>query len=179
MSNRLLSRRTLTVAMLFGLSVVAMLFGLSVMQPMAPSAVQAHNPGAGDKPLLCTLATLNGRYMFATYGTILPPAFGVSEPTPGASVGFHIFNGDGTGTDIVTVRVGTVVVLKNAAIPFKYIVNTDCTGSYTPEPPPGGPPGPGPSFDLYIAPNGEEVGVIATAPPGNYVSSIDRRVSLK
>ena len=59
MSNRLFRRRTLTVAMLFGLSVVALLFGLSVMQPMAASAVQAHNPDAGDKPPLCTLATLS------------------------------------------------------------------------------------------------------------------------
>lgn len=170
MSNRWFSRRTLTVAVLFG---------LSVMQPMA-STVHAHNTGVGDKAPPCTLATLKGRYLFATYGTLLPPALGVKEPTPGASVGFHIFNGDGTGTDIVTVRVGSEVVLKNAAVPFKYIVNADCTGSYTPEVPAGtGPPGPGPSFDLFIAPNGDEIATISTAPPGNYVLSIDRRVSLK
>ena len=128
----------------------------------------------------CTLATLKGRYLFATYGTILPPAFGVKEPTPGASVGFHLFNGDGTGTDIVTVRVGSEVVLKNVAVPLNYKVNADCTGSYAPEVPAGtGPPGLGPSFDLFIAPTGDEIATISTAPPGNYVSSIDRRVSLK
>ena len=85
-----------------------------------------------------------------------------------------------TGKDIVTVRIGSDIVLKNATIPFKYIVNADCTGSYTPEVPAGsGPPGPGPSFDLFIAPSGDELAVISTAPPGNDVSSIDRRVSLK
>ena len=35
------------------------------------------------------------------------------------------------------------------------------------------------AFDLFIAPNGEAIATIATAPPGNYVSSIDERVSSK
>ena len=60
-----------------------------------------------DDALTCSLETLKGRYLFATSGTLLPPAFGVTEPTPGASNGFEIFNGDGTGTGIVTLRVGT------------------------------------------------------------------------
>lgn len=167
MNNRWFSGRTLTAALLFG---------LSVFQLMSSSSVQALNPSAGDKAPTCTLATLKGRYLFATYGTILPPAFGVKEPTPGASVGFHIFNGDGTGTDIVTVRVGSEIVLKNFVVPIKkYTVNADCTGSYSPEV----PNGPGPAFDLFIAPNGDEIAVISTAPAGNYVSSIDRRVSSK
>src|SRR6059036_723585 len=46
----------------------------------------------------CTLKTLKGRYLFADKGTILPPAFGVTAPTPGSDAGFHLFNGDGTGT---------------------------------------------------------------------------------
>jgi len=37
----------------------------------------------------------------------------------------------------------------------------------------------GPSFDLFIAPDGEQFAIISTAPPGNTVSSIDRRVSRK
>ena len=166
MSNRWFNGRVLTVALLFG---------LSVFQPMASSAVQALNPGAGEKASTCTLATLKGRYLFAHSGTILPPAFGVKEPTPGADVGFHIFNGDGTGTDIVTQRVGGEIALKNFVVPFKYKVNADCTGSYAPEIPGGG----GPAFDLYIAPNGEEFVNLGTVPSGNYVAGIDRRVSLK
>ena len=43
MNNRWFSGRTLTVAVLFG---------LSVMQPMASSAVQALNQSAGEKPRL-------------------------------------------------------------------------------------------------------------------------------
>ena len=127
----------------------------------------------------CTLKTLTGRYLFAGSGTILPPAFaefGVTEPTPGADAGFHLFNGDGTGTDIVTFRIGTDIVLKNAPSPITYTVNPDCTGSYTVHLPDSTL---GPSFDLFIAPDGESIATISTAPPGNYVSGIDRRVSHK
>ena len=35
----------------------------------------------------------------------------------------------------------------------------------------------GPSFDRFIAPEGEAVATIATAPEGNYVSTIDERVN--
>ena len=117
----------------------------------------------------CSLATLKGRYLFASTGTLLPPAFGVTEPTPGADAGYHVFNGDGTGTDIVTVRVGTAIVLDNFVTPTHYTVNANCTGVLSvPN---------GPSFDLFIAPNGDFLSTISTAPPGNYVSRIEQRVS--
>ena len=119
---------------------------------------------------LCTLKTLKGRYLVADKGTILPPAFGVTAPTPGANAGFHLFNGDGTGTDIVTARVNGVTVLKNQVVPISYTVNADCTGTLTVLIPGG------PTFGIFIAPNGEAIATIATD-PGNYVSSIDRRVS--
>jgi len=117
----------------------------------------------------CTLATLKGRYLFAQSGTLLPPAFGVTEPTPGHAAGFHLFNGDGTGTDIVTFRLGGVTVLENEVTPITYTVNADCTGSFTvPN---------GPSFGLFIAPDGESIASIATEPPGNEAADIARRVS--
>jgi hypothetical protein len=120
----------------------------------------------------CNLKTLKGRYLVADKGTILPPAFGVAAPTPGANAGFHIFNGDGTGTDVVTLRVNGVTVLRNAVVPTSYTVNADCTGTITVLVPGG------PHFDIFIAPDGEAIAIIATD-PGNYVSSIDRRVSPK
>jgi hypothetical protein len=120
----------------------------------------------------CTLKTLKGRYMFAEKGTILPPAFGVPGPTIGADAGFHLFNGDGTGTDIVTLRVNGVTVLKNAAVPISYTVNADCTGTITTLVPNG------PFFDMFISPNGEAIATIA-ADPGNYATGISQRVSSK
>lgn len=119
----------------------------------------------------CTLKTLKGRYLFALQGTLLPPAFGVTEPTPSSAAGFHIFNGDGTGTDIVTFRLGGVTVLENEVAPFSYTVNADCTGSFTVTN--------GPSFGIFIAPDGESFAEIATAPPGNAGIDISRRVSRK
>jgi len=119
----------------------------------------------------CTLKTLKGRYLVAEKGTILPPAFGVTVPTPGANAGFHLFNGDGTGTDTVTLRVNGITVLRNLLVSISYTVNADCTGTITVLP--GGP-----HFDIFIAPDGDAIALIGTD-PGNYASSIVRRVSLK
>src|SRR5689334_19559265 len=100
-------------------------------------------------PRGCSLATLKGRYLFAFSTTLLPPAFGVTEPTPANAAGFNILNGDGTGTDTVTLTIGGQIALENAVVPTSYTVNADCTGAYTVLVPNG------PSFDLFIAPDGE------------------------
>jgi hypothetical protein len=118
----------------------------------------------------CTLKTLKGRYLFSLTGPLLPPAFGVLTPTPSAAAGFHIFNGDGTGKDIVTFRAGGITVLQDANAPFTYTVNEDCTGSITLSPP-------GPSFSIFISPDGESFAEVATAPQGNQVSDVSRRVA--
>jgi hypothetical protein len=71
--------------------------------------------------------------------------------------------------DIVTFTLGGATVLSNSVTPITYTVNADCTGSYTvPN---------GPSFGLFIAPDGESIATIATGPPGNEVSGISKRVS--
>ena len=120
----------------------------------------------------CTLKTLNGRYLFS-FGevTLVPPAFGTTVPTPSAAAGFHTLHGDGTGTDIVTFRLGGVTVLTNEEHALSYTVNPNCTGSITVF---GGP-----SFGIFIAPNGESYALISTAPPGNGGSAIAQRVSNK
>ena len=122
-----------------------------------------------DHAPTCSLATLKGRYLFGSTGTNLPPAFGITEPTLSGDAGFEIFNGDGTGRDTVTLRIGSKIVLEDFVTPTSYTVNANCTGTLTvPN---------GPSFDLFIAPNGDEIAIIGTAPPGNYVSRTERRVS--
>jgi hypothetical protein len=154
-----LTRRAVLVALAVALAATA---GLSLS-----GTVVASND---DGPRRCTLATLKGRYLFADAGTLYPPAFGVTKATPAADAGFHLFNGDGTGTDTVTFRVGGVIVLENAVAPTSYTVNADCTGTLSML---GGP-----SFGIFVSPDGEAIASIATD-PGNYVSSIDRRVSRK
>lgn len=151
-------RRTIRVALAAGLVAIA---GLSLSGTLAASN--------DDGPRGCTLATLKGRYLFAFSATLLPPAFGVTQPTPSNAAGFNILNGDGTGTDTVTLTIGGDVVLENVVVPTSYAVNADCTGALTVLD--------GPSFDLFIAPDGEQFASIATGPPGNGGAGISRRVS--
>ena len=125
---------------------------------------------ADDGQPTCTLKMLKGRYLFADKGTALPPFGGVTGPTPSSVAGFHLFNGDGTGTDIVTLVVNGVPVFMNAAVPLTYTVNADCTGTITTLIPGG------PRFDIFVAPNGDAVAIIGVD-PGNYFSSISQRVS--
>jgi hypothetical protein len=122
-----------------------------------------------DDGRACTLKTLKGRYLFGGITTLLPPAS--PQPSLLAVAGYHIFNGDGTGTDIVTFRVNGETVLENEVVPISYTVNADCTGAYTvPN---------GPSFGLFIAPTGEELIIIGTDPGDVVVFGPNRRVSRK
>lgn len=157
-------RRSFAIATAF-----VALISLGLSSPLAAS--DGPESQTSPAPRVCTLATLQGRYLFAESGVLLPPAFGVAVPTQAADVGFHIFNGDGTGTDIVTVRIGSTVVLENLVSLLVYTVNPDCTGTITVSN--------GPSFDIFIAPDGSQFGSIATAPSGNYPASIVPRVSKK
>jgi hypothetical protein len=153
-------RRTIRVVLAAALVAIA---GLSLSGSLAASN--------DDGPRGCTLATLKGRYLFASSATLLPPAFGVTAPTPSSVAGFNLFNGDGTGTDTVTFTIGGHIALQKAVVPTSYTVNADCTGTYTALVPNG------PSFDLFIAPDGEQFASIATGPPGDGGSAINRRVS--
>jgi hypothetical protein len=122
-----------------------------------------------DHAPTCTLATLKGQYLFGGTGTLLPPAFGVTQQSLASTAGYHIFNGDGTGTDIVTFRINGETVLENQVFPISYTVNADCTGAYTvPN---------GPSFGIFIAPTGEELITIGTDLGAVAVFGPSRRVS--
>lgn len=158
-------RRIRPLAIAAGLIAIA---GLGIPALGAANQQESQWP---DNHRGCTLATLQGRYLFAESGVLLPPAFGVAVPTQAADAGIHMFNGDGTGKDTVTFRIGNNIVLENVVSPLLYTVNPDCTGTITVLN--------GPSFDIFIAPDGAEFARIATAPAGNYPATIDRRVSRK
>jgi hypothetical protein len=123
----------------------------------------------GDKPK-CTVATLKGRYLFGGIATLLPPA--ATQPSLLAVAGYHIFNGDGTGTDVVTSTINGAILSKNFVGPISYTVNPDCTGTYT-------VPSEGLTFSIFIAPGGEELIVIGTNPGFVLVQGPNRRVSDK
>jgi hypothetical protein len=92
--------------------------GIGALVSMGPPAMeQAY---AEENEGRCTLATLNGQYLFNGSGTLFPPAFGVMKQSIGNSAGFHIFNGDGTGTDFVTFSVNGIVVVPSSSVPITY-----------------------------------------------------------
>ena len=84
------------------------------------------------------------------------------------------FHGDGTVSGVYS-STDKDNVFHNVSYTGTYTVNPDCTGTSTINVPGGG----GPSFDLFIAPDGSELATFATAPAGNQLASIDRRVSRK
>src|SRR5438132_8025272 len=71
----------------------------------------------------CTLATLKGRYLFGGIATL--------GGQPLVVAGYHIFNGDGTGIDVVTSRINDILVDENSVHEISYTVNPDCSGTYT------------------------------------------------
>jgi hypothetical protein len=121
-----------------------------------------------DRTTRCTLATLKGRYLFAGTSTTVPPAG--QQPTLSASAGYHIFRGDGTGTDFVTLVVNGNVVPVTSPTPVEYTLNSDCTGTYTVL-------DAGITADIFVAPNGDELALISTVPPGSIHANYQRRVA--
>jgi ABC-type phosphate transport system substrate-binding protein len=118
-------------------------------------AAQAY---AGETEGKCTLATLNGQYLFNGSGTLFPPAFGVTSVSTGTSAGFHIFNGDGRGTGFVTFSVNGIVEVSSSSSPITYTLNSDCTGTYQV------PGTPALHFDIFVAVDGSALTVIETDP---------------
>jgi hypothetical protein len=111
---------------------------------------------AGENERGCTLATLHGQYLFAGPATLFPPAFGVTAPTLAASAGFHIFNGDGTGTDFVTFTVEGIDQHVPSPVPITYTLNADCTGTYSVQN--------GPNLIIFVAVDGSALSVIEATP---------------
>jgi len=148
---------------------LAALLILGVGQGLMFGSDGGDKPDKPDKPA-CTLATLKGRYLFGGIATLLPPA--TPQATLLAVAGYHIFNGDGTGTDVVTSTINGSILHENFVGPISYTVNPDCTGTYT-------VPSEGLTFNIFVAPNGEELIVIGTTPGFVLVQGPNRRVSEK
>lgn len=117
---------------------------------------------AGDHVKKCSLETLEGQYLSYSNGTVFPPAFGVSAPTVSTQAGYSLYYGDGTGTDYVTFTLNGVKLPVTSPIATTYTLKPDCTGTKTVLN--------GPRFDIYVARDGSELTVIATAAPPNQSS---------
>jgi hypothetical protein len=116
----------------------------------------------------CSLATLNGVYVFDATGYNIVSG---SPPVPKTVVEFLTFKGDSSLTSIGTAVVnGSLLGTEFHPGTGTYTVNADCTGTLTFT---GSPLG----FDLYIASNGSRFHMIQVAPGGQMLAGPARRVS--
>ena len=150
--------------------------GIGVLLSVGPAAIERGYAGDNDGTTKCNNATLKGRYLFAGTGTILPPAFGVTEPSVGAAAGYHIFDGKGGGHDFVTFVLNGEDQHVPSPNDLSYTLNSDCTGTYKVLVPPGVP---GPVFAIFVSPNGDEMTSMNIDPGSVSVYPPSRRVAPK
>ena len=128
------------VAFFWATAVLVMLGSIGLRQGVAQSVSEKG----------CTLATLNGVYVFDATGYDIVN----SAPAPKAIVEFLTFHGDGTLNSLATVSLdGTIH--SGLAGSGNYTVNSNCTGTLTFN-------GSGLTFDLYIASTGNCFHMIET-----------------
>jgi hypothetical protein len=107
--------------------------------------------GGKDHVTECTPATLTGTYVFTATGYTITP----SGPEPKAILEVIDFDGEGTLTVPALSRSLNGVILPNTVgSDGEYTVNENCTGTITFDS--------GPTFDIFIAPNGKECYMIQT-----------------
>ena len=119
-----------------------------------------NSPGVSEAAKRCTVADLNGTYVFAATGFGTPP--GGSSPTaPKAIIEVISFNGDGTvDTPKVTLSVNGTVITESPGSSGAYTFDTStangvCTGTLNFN-------GGAPNFDIYFGPSGR-LGYLADA----------------
>ena len=133
--------------------------GIGVFLSVGPLTVERGHADDNDDATTCTLATLKGRYLFALTGTLFPPAPDVTAVSADARAGYRIFHGDGTGTFIATNNVNGKITAADGHGDLNYTVNANCTGTLQIL-----PAGTTANQEIFIAPNGDGMTVIATGP---------------
>ena len=128
---------------------------IGLMICVSIGAVELGYANEREHATTCTLATLKGRYLFVVNGTYFPPAAGVTVESLFSRVGSRIFNGDGTGTTISTESINGVRTNADSHRDLSYTVNADCTGTVKVL-------GIGATQEIFVAPNGDDMTVIAT-----------------
>jgi hypothetical protein len=129
--------------------------GIGALVSTGPLAMEQGYAGEHERG--CTLATLDGQYLFSSSGPLFPPAFGVTSESIGSAAGAHVFYGDGTGADYVSFSVNGIDEHVPSPIPTTYTLNPDCTGTYQ-------APSAGLHFDIFVAVDGSQLSLIETDP---------------
>jgi hypothetical protein len=145
-------RMSRTMVILFGMVAAVM------------TVQQGYAQGASK---MCSLATLKGRYQFASAGYVVMNGAAV----PLAVAGIDILDGNGNISSNSSLIVGGGVIFQNLIVPDgTYTVKKDCTGTLTLG-------ASGVVLDIFVAPNGDAYDYVQTAPSGNILAGTIRRVS--
>ena len=117
---RIRPRRRITVLASAGAAALAAAGALA----LTGTASAAPSAATGTKPS-CSNATLNGTY---TFGYI---SWSISngKSTPASEAGFDTFNGNGTGTGVLTAVYNGVVAGSNTPDTSTYTINADSAGT--------------------------------------------------
>lgn len=154
-----LSRRTAITAAVALAAATAAVVALSVSSASAA-------PGAARQTttVSCSLATLQGTYMFAGDGWNIQ----AGTSTPLALAGYNHFDGAGHIHGIITTSVGGFTN-RDAAFSGTYTVAADCTGTMTIISPVHVPV----YFDIFAAPTGDSFTQVQTGEAGATDQDID------
>ena len=131
--------------------------GIGLMSCVGIGTVEFGYADENEHERTCSQATVKGRYLFFESGTYFPPAAGVTVESLFTRAGYRIFNGDGTGTGIGTTSVNGVVTNADLHSDFSYMINADCTGTIKVQVAPGVQA----TQEIFVAPNGDDMTVIA------------------
>ncbi len=138
-----------------------------LMIGMVAGAIAMQAEHAQGRNRTCSLATLKGRYQFASVGSVVINGAAV----PLAVAGIDILDGDGNISSTSTLIVGGAVVFQNLNVPNgTYTISRNCTGTLTLG-------ASGVMLDIFVQPDGGAYDYVQTAPSGNVLAGTIRRVS--
>jgi hypothetical protein len=116
---------------------------------------------ADDDEAPCGVRTLRGSYVFSASGFTI--VSGTAQPK--ALVEVIDFNGDGTLTVPAATRSVNGAITRSLPSIGSYSIAEDCTGTITFD---------GPTFDIFVAPRGNELWLIQTNPNNVFEGSATR-----
>lgn len=139
------------------IAVLASACGLATVGTLA--LIGTARAAGAEAPLSCSNATLKGTYSFAVTGWSISAQ---GRATPFARAGFATFDGDGTGTGVLTITSNGVVVADHETDTGAYSIHADCTGTAVFNNPaiPGGHV----DLSIYVGPSGNQYDFVVTDP---------------
>jgi hypothetical protein len=143
---------------------VVLLLVVGVVAILAVGAGYAKDESAAGAK--CSVATLNGTYLFAQDGAVIKGKF----QRPFALAGYDVFDGNGKVDAVFSANFNGDIIRKEHAS-GTYTVKADCTGTVT--------YAGGTQVDLFIAPDGSMYTFVRIKPSEFVTSGFDLRGTAK